>query len=684
MYNENILKSSVPKKSGTRYMGILIGSISLVAVLASLILFIAAPLSAQSAESSLIEFFKQKFANVDAESIIFGILWITMFVIAIASLISLSIKKISKNNKINGNVSFCISIWALVTIRCLMADVYSLANGSSLGADVMSYSVIGVAFLDFVYNVACAIVSRNNFAKIGKKMVSANVVSVISCVVALGVFVLLIIQQANPLQATVELFSSPFLTYVVGGVASLIGGGEVVSCISAILGTIFIYLIAILLATTLLSFIFNLIKFSFDKNYWRASKYFDKTSPLKNALGLVIVIALYALLAIVMAATAGEQIILSLPLIGVIVGLVAMIILSVIYHAIVSSDKFEEILLNPAALEKKEEVPLLVAPLIVEEEVVEPVVEEVSEPIAEETIEPVVEGVSEPIVEETAEPVVEAVNKEEEIVKPKEEVKEAPAPAQGVTVNVNQHPQSATQQPMAQPPYGYYPYPPMYPYPYPYPPMYAYPPVQQSQPQPMVICIPYGGQMPQQQVVSAPVQAPVQAPAPTPAEPVVVKEVTPEPVDTKEVEEVIEQEPETLAFMMPKKTLEERLAELPSNMKRYYKQITNYASSKEGVKYNKSTFAETVYLGRDCIVKIQIKQAKIVCSFSLNNFEVKNMLKTGKTKEQMTVIKIVDTESLELAKQSVDMAYKFALEAKEERHQEQLRKRREARAAKKA
>ena len=679
MYNENILKSSVPKKSGTRYMGILIGSISLVAVLASLILFIVAPLSAQNAESSLIEFFKQLFANVNAGSIIFGILWITMFVIAIASLISLSIKKISKNNKINGNVSFCLSIWALVTIRCLMADLI-LASGSSLGADVMSYSVIGIAFLDFVYNVVRAIVNRNNFAKIGKKMVSANVVSVISCVVALGVFVLLIIQQANPLQVTIELFSSPFLTYVASGVVSLIGGVEVINCIIIILGTIFSYLIAILLATTLLSFIFNLIKFGFDKNYWRASKYFDKTSPLKNALGLVIVIALSALLTIVMAATSGAQIILSLPLIGVIVGLVAMIILSVIYHAIVSSDKFEEILLNPAALEKKEEVPLLVAPQIVEEEVVETVVE-VSEPIAEETIEPVVEEVSEPIVEEIAEPVVEVVNKEEEIVKPKEEVKEAPAPAQGVTVNVNQHPQSAAQQPMAQPPYGYYPYPPMYPYPY--PPMYAYPPVQQTQPQPMVICIPYGGQMPQQQVVSAPVQAPV-TPAPAPAEPVVVKEVTPEPVDTNEVEEVIEQEPETLAFMLPKKTLEERLAELPSNMKRYYKHITNYASSKEGVKYNKSTFAETVYLGRDCIVKIQIKQAKIVCSFSLNNFEVKNMLKTGKTKEQMTVIKIVDTESLELAKQSVDMAYKFALEAKEERHQEQLRKRREARASKKA
>jgi len=681
MYNENILKSSVPKKSGTRYMGILIGSISLVAVLASLILFIVAPLSPQNAGSSLIEFFKQLFANVNAGSIIFGILWITMFVIAIASLISLSIKKISKNNKINGNVSFCLSIWALVTIRCLMADVYRLANGSSLGIDMMAYSVIGIAFLDFVYNVVCAIVNRNNFAKICKKMVSANVVSVISCVVALGVFVLLIIQQANPLQATIELFSSPFLTYVAGGVASLIGGVEVINCIIIILGTIFSYLIAILLATTLLSFIFNLIKFGFDKNYWRASKYFDKTSPLKNALGLVIVIALSALLSIVMTAISGGQIILSLPLIGVIVGLVVMIILSVIYHAIVSSDKFEEILLNPAALEKKEEVPLLVAPQIVEEEVVEPVVEETAEPIAEETIEPVVEEVSEPIVEEIAEPVVEVVNKEEEIVKPKEEVKEAPAPAQGVTVNVNQHPQSATQQPMAQPPYGYYPYPPMYPYPY--PPMYAYPPVQQTQPQPMVICIPYGGQMPQQQVVSAPVQAPV-TPAPAPAEPVVVKEVTPEPVDTNEVEEVIEQEPETLAFMLPKKTLEERLAELPSNMKRYYKHITNYASSKEGVKYNKSTFAETVYLGRDCIVKIQIKQAKIVCSFSLNNFEVKNMLKTGKTKEQMTVIKIVDTESLELAKQSVDMAYKFALEAKEERHQEQLRKRREARASKKA
>ena len=118
-------------------------------------------------------------------------------------------------------------------------------------------------------------------------------------------------------------------------------------------------------------------------------------------------------------------------------------------------------------------------------------------------------------------------------------------------------------------------------------------------------------------------------------------------------------------------------------MKKYYKQISSYAAAKDGVKVNKATYAESVFFGRDCVVKIQIKQGKIVCSFSLVNFEVKSMLKSGKAREQLTVVKVVDANSLALAKQSVDMAYKLAVEAKEERHREQLRKRREARQAKK-
>jgi hypothetical protein len=52
-------------------------------------------------------------------------------------------------------------------------------------------------------------------------------------------------------------------------------------------------------------------------------------------------------------------------------------------------------------------------------------------------------------------------------------------------------------------------------------------------------------------------------------------------------------------------------------------------------------------------------------------------------KQEKTVIKVKDKATVEAVKNSIDMAYELAIEAKEARHQEQLRKRREARAAKK-
>ena len=52
-------------------------------------------------------------------------------------------------------------------------------------------------------------------------------------------------------------------------------------------------------------------------------------------------------------------------------------------------------------------------------------------------------------------------------------------------------------------------------------------------------------------------------------------------------------------------------------------------------------------------------------------------------KHEQTIVKVKDKNSLDAAKRSIDMAYNLALEAKEARHQEQLKKRREARAAKK-
>ncbi len=389
-------------------------------------------------------------------------------------------------------------------------------------------------------------------------------------------------------------------------------------------------------------------------------------------------------------------------------------------------------------IEQTEEVIDLTEEEVVEPVVEVPVVEQVAEPVEEVVFEPItVEPASvveepiivqpleqqEPIVEQVAEPVEEVVFEpasveeepiyEEEIFEPDYEP-EIEEPKDKQAQNAGQ-------------PYPQYPYMAMpYPYGYPYPPQaqgypqypymampYAYGPQapyqqQQNQPSPTVICIPiqqpvqpqgqqmpygqvpYGqmpyGQMPygQPQGQQMPYGMPYGMPQ---GQPQSYAEQTPPQAPNVAREETLATEDfdegENKPFFIERKTIEEKFNALPATYKKYYRDIMKYAENKEGVKRNKSTYGDSVTYGRECIIKIAIKQGKVICSFSLVNHEVKSMLKSGKSaREQLTTVKVVDAESYALAKQSVDMAYKLALDAKEARHQEQLRKRREARANK--
>ena len=190
------------------------------------------------------------------------------------------------------------------------------------------------------------------------------------------------------------------------------------------------------------------------------------------------------------------------------------------------------------------------------------------------------------------------------------------------------------------------------------------------------------------------------------AEPVVEEVVVEEPVAEPVVEEVVEEtvateEPadedadeaqpegnfvEIERLLIPKKTHEEKYAELDEDSKKYYDAIMAYAESKADVKRQASVNADTVFYGRTCIVKTQIKQTKVVCNFSMLDAGMKRALKKDKgvgVKAKFTSIRVIDASSLELAKQSVDFAYNAALEEKEFKHQQQLQKRRDARKAKK-
>ena len=138
--------------------------------------------------------------------------------------------------------------------------------------------------------------------------------------------------------------------------------------------------------------------------------------------------------------------------------------------------------------------------------------------------------------------------------------------------------------------------------------------------------------------------------------------------------------------LIPKKSHAEKYAELDEESKKYYDAIMAYAESKADVKRQESVNADTVFYGRTCIVKTQIKQTKVVCSFSMLDADMKRMFKGNKgvaAKEKFTSIRVSDAVSLEIAKQSIDFAYQSAVEEKEYKHQQQLQKRRDARKAKK-
>ncbi len=187
-------------------------------------------------------------------------------------------------------------------------------------------------------------------------------------------------------------------------------------------------------------------------------------------------------------------------------------------------------------------------------------------------------------------------------------------------------------------------------------------------------------------------------------EPVCEVAVSEEPCECCECEEVPEAEVEIIApetesvseeyekedafnFNAIKKTIDEKYEMLDATSKNYYNDILAYAEEKQGVKRTKSLVAETVIFGRDSIIKVQIKQSKVVCSFSMLTTETKQRFideNIKQVREKLTVVRISDEDSYRLAKHCVDLAYRISEENKEAKHQKQLEKRREARRAKKA
>ena len=129
------------------------------------------------------------------------------------------------------------------------------------------------------------------------------------------------------------------------------------------------------------------------------------------------------------------------------------------------------------------------------------------------------------------------------------------------------------------------------------------------------------------------------------------------------------------------KTLDEKFQELDETQQRYYVEIVQYAMSKEGAKQFKNQRYEEYKIGKTRLVRLQIKRGFVVCEFILLNADFNNFIRdnTVRGKQSPTVLRVEDDAAVGIAKNSIDIAEKAALEEIEYKKQQRREKRRLAR-----
>ena len=176
---------------------------------------------------------------------------------------------------------------------------------------------------------------------------------------------------------------------------------------------------------------------------------------------------------------------------------------------------------------------------------------------------------------------------------------------------------------------------------------------------------------------------PVAEPEAVVEEPVVVEEPAPEPEPEPEaVEEAPAEEEDdgTISFAAgQQKTLEEKYLELSSEARGWYDEIIRHASMVEGSKRFKNVRYEEYKLGKNRLVRMLIKRGIIHCEFTLHNMDFKNYINENKisVRQSATTMRIESRETVDAAKNSIDIV--VAAIAEEREYKKQLaRERRKA------
>lgn len=684
-------KQSSKKGKGLRALGLIFGIVTLLAVIGGLALLFY-PFGDGVANTVI-----WKVVGIEIDACFFALATIIAFIYLLVG----GIKMLAKSVSNNGNYGFPLTA-SLAVFFFLTAFDYA----EGLFYNLFVYAFLGCFALRVLYQVVSMRSVSKAWEKTEKKLCGAHVIAFIIPIIAIAGFAFLPIFVPKTgllgligLDAGVELVNGDILGYLLALVlsyASSIGllydsviymmsaitVDAVLTLVFSLLGVFLVFY----LATTILMIFVNVFKMGLNPNFVRGSKYFSKSSPYKTAIAFLVYAivynGLYFFVTFFGNADAGTvQVVLATESfchgVGAIVTLILVLILSCVYSAILRKDKKRVETTSTVVVETETEEVLDQTDAVVENAEIpeQPILAEETKTDSEATNETVVEP------EEVPETVL-----EEEVIEEKAEEKKEEIPQNAFNGIPN------AQTPYAIPMYNPQTGQTVYYVPYGGQVQPIVQPIIQQAPQPIVVQQPYYVQPQQYPPYGMPPQQPYGYGAPQQPYGMPPQQPYPYPPQQNANEQPVQNnagvdydDEDEGGFNIVKKTLAEKVNDLSATEKNYYKQIIAYANGKVGVKHNKGTYADTISYGRDLIVKVQIKQGKIVCNFNLVNFKVKEMLKSKdfSAKQEKTVIKVKDKATVDAVKNSIDMAYELALEAKEARHQEQLRKRREARAAKK-
>lgn len=169
-------------------------------------------------------------------------------------------------------------------------------------------------------------------------------------------------------------------------------------------------------------------------------------------------------------------------------------------------------------------------------------------------------------------------------------------------------------------------------------------------------------------------------PSPKPSnEPVKVEEKI---TEEKVVEEkALAKDSSSITFSSEKETIDEKYNSLTDVYKAYYDEVVRYANNIEGIKRVKTSAYEDYKIGNNKIVRLKIKRDTVICEFTIANIQFKNYLKDNKVsvKQSTSVIKLLNDESLEAVKNSIDFAKKNIEEEKAYKKEQAKIRRKEAR-----